>query len=143
MIRFLKLTWFDIKGFIIIKKTLREHKKTVDFNKLGLRTDWICRIYTVINPNEEDKGDSSEVLKIKAQERMIPIHKYITKIGLSELVAVSAEQIPDPQDPRKMTDSYLVVYYPIMRIITTWGIIKFLFLVGVISSGLFYYTHFM
>ncbi len=123
MIETLKLLWFDIKGYFIVRSILRKQKKTVDFNKFGLRVDWINRAYTVINPSEEDKGDSPEVLRIKAQNKMLPIHKYMDKVGLSEFVSVSVEPIPDEEDPSRVTDSYLLVYYPIFRVITTWRLI--------------------
>lgn len=118
MREYLFLLWLDIKGYFIVRSILRQQKKTVDFNKFGLRVDWINRAYTVINPSEEDKGDSEEVLKVKAQDKMLPIHKYMDKIGLGEFIAVSAEQVPD-------TNSYLLVYYPIFRILSMWKIIFF------------------
>jgi hypothetical protein len=123
MIETLKLLWFDIKGYFIVRSILRKQKKTVDFNKFGLRVDWINRAYTVINPSEEDKGDSPDVLRIKAQNKMLPIHRYMDKVGLSEFVSVSVEPIPDEEDPSRVTDSYLLVYYPIFRVITTWRLI--------------------
>jgi hypothetical protein len=123
MIETLKLLWFDIKGYFIVRSILRKQKKTVDFNKFGLRVDWINRAYTVINPSEEDKGDSPDVLRIKAQNKMLPIHRYMDKVGLSEFVSVSVEPIPDEEDPNRVTDSYLLVYYPIFRVITTWRLI--------------------
>lgn len=137
--RTIKLIWYDIKGYFIVRSILRKQKKTVDFNKLGLRVDWINRVYTVINPSEEDKGDTPDVLKIKAQNKMLPIHRYMDKIGLSEFVSVSVEQIPDAEDPTKTTDSYLLVYYPIFRVITTFKLI----IAGVlISAGIWAYFRF-
>lgn len=121
----LRLLWYDIKGYFIVRSILRKQKKSVDFNKLGLRVDWINRVYTVINPSEEDKGDTPDVLQIKAQNKMLPIHRYMDKIGLSEFVTISVEQIPDVEDPTKVTDSYLLVYYPIFRVLTTFKIIMF------------------
>ena len=140
MIRFVKLLWYDITGFLHIRKTIRKNKNTVDFAQFGLRHDWVYRLYTVINPSEADKGDSPEVLRIKAQNKMLPIHRYIEKIGLGEYVAVSAEQIPDEEDPQKMTDSYLLVYFPIFNVITTWKIVLFsITLIGGIAA---YFTFF-
>ena len=75
MMRTLILLWYDIKGYFMVRSILRKQKKTVDFNKLGLRVDWVNRAYTVINPSEEDKGDDSSMLRIKAQEKMLPIHR--------------------------------------------------------------------
>ncbi len=134
MIRFIKLLWFDITGYFYVKKTIRKHKNTVDYNKYGLRADWVARIYTVINPSEADKGDSEDVLKIKAQEKIVAIHKYIDKIGLSEYVAVSAEKIPE-------TNSYLLVYYPIFNVLSVWRVFVFFLSLGIITYFLFKYTN--
>ena len=123
MIRYLKLLWFDIHGYFHIRKTIRKHKKSVDFTRLGLRVDWVNRVYTVINPSPEDKGDGPDVLKIKAQHKMLPIHKYIEQIELSDYVSVSAEQVPN-------SDSYLLVYYPIFRVLNLWKIFWFFVLIG-------------
>ena len=136
MMRTLILLWYDIKGYFMVRSILRKQKKTVDFNKLGLRVDWVNRAYTVINPSEEDKGDDSSMLRIKAQEKMLPIHRYMDKIGLSEFVTVSVEQIPDAEDASKLSDSYLLVYYPIFRVITTWKVVMFFAISGVATWAL-------
>jgi hypothetical protein len=75
--------------------------------------DWVVRIYTVFNPNPADAGDDKQMLDIKLGERMIPCHKFVDSMGLSEVVAVSGEKIPD-------TDSYLIVYYPIFKYLSVW-----------------------
>jgi len=139
MMRTLILLWYDIKGYFMVRSILRKQMKTVDFNKLGLRVDWVNRAYTVINPSEEDKGDDPSMLRIKAQNKMLPIHRYMDKIGLSEFVSVSVEQIPDSEDPSKLSDSYLLVYYPIFRVITTWKVAVFFVISGVASWALYYF----
>lgn len=121
--RTLRLLWYDIKGFFYVRNVIRKNKNTVDFQKLGLRHDWVNRIYTVINPSEADKGDSSDVLKIKAQDKMLPVHRYIEKLELAEFVSVSVEKIPN-------TESYLLVYYPIINVITTWRVVVTLILIA-------------
>jgi hypothetical protein len=123
--RTIKLLWYDIKGFFYIRSVIRKNKNTVDFQKLGLRHDWVNRIYTVINPSEADKGDSPDVIRIKAQDKMVPIHKYIDKLELAEFVAVSVEKIPN-------SESYLLVYYPIIHVISTWRVVVFFSITAVI-----------
>jgi hypothetical protein len=123
--RTIKLLWYDIKGFFYIRSVIRKNKNTVDFQKLGLRYDWVNRIYTVINPSEADKGDSPDVIRIKAQDKMVPIHKYIDKLELAEFVAVSVEKIPN-------SESYLLVYYPIIHVISTWRVVVFFSITAVI-----------
>jgi hypothetical protein len=116
----LRNLFIDIRNFFYIKGVIRKNKGTADWERFNLKVDFVNRIYTVFNPLPADKGDSPDVLEIKLGERMIPCHKYITDIGLSEVIAVSGEKIPN-------TDSYLVVYYPIFRYISTWKVMLNLF----------------
>ncbi len=132
----LKYFFEDIRNYLILIQTIKKHRNTADWQRFNLRTDWVNRIYTVFNPRPEDKGDDANVIKIKLGERMIPCHKYIDSIGLSEIVGVSGEQIPD-------SESYLVVYYPLFRYITVWRMIRNIILVSVIfyfRESLYEYT---
>lgn len=115
MLRFRKLRNFfsDIRNYIYIGRVIRKNKGTADWDRFNLRVDYVNRIYTVFNPSPEDKGDTPDVLEIKMGEKMIPCHKYINDIGLGEVIGVSGEKVPD-------TDSYLIVYYPMFKYITTW-----------------------
>jgi len=115
MFRFRKLRDFfsDVRNYIYLWSVIRKNNGTADWQRFNLKIDWVGRIYTVFNPMPADKGDDAETLKIKLGERMIPCHKYIDTIGLSEVVGVSGEQIPD-------SNSYLVVYYPMFKYITSW-----------------------
>jgi hypothetical protein len=110
----------DIRNFFYVRSVIRKNRGTADWERFNLKVDFVNRIYTVFNPLPADKGDTPDVLEIKLGERMIPCHKYITNIGLSEVIAVSGEKIPN-------TDSYLVVYYPIFKYISTWKLILNLF----------------
>jgi hypothetical protein len=117
MFRFRKLRNFfsDIRNFLYIRNVVRKNRGTADWERFNLRTDYIYRIYTVFNPDTQDKGDDPKMLEIKMGEKMIPCHKYIDSIGLSEVIGVSGEKIPD-------SDSYLVVYYQLFDYITPWRI---------------------
>ena len=103
----------DVKYYIHLRSVISKNIGTADWERFKLKVDWVGRIYTVFNPLPADKGDDLDTLKIKFGERMIPCHKYIDSIGLSEVVGASAELIPN-------SESYLLVYYPIFKYITTW-----------------------
>ena len=103
----------DVKNYAQLRLAIRKHRGTADWERFNLRVDWVGRIYTVFNPNPADAGDDKQMLEIKLGERMIPCHKFIDTMGLSEVVAVSGEKIPD-------TDSYLIVYYPIFKYLSIW-----------------------
>lgn len=115
MLRFRKLRNFfiDVRNFLYMRKVIAKNIGTADWDRFNLKVDWVGRIYTVFNPAPADKGDDAETLEIKLGERMIPCHKYIDTIGLSEVVGVSGEKIPN-------SNSYLVVYYPMFKYITSW-----------------------
>jgi hypothetical protein len=127
MFRFRKLRNFfiDIRNYVYHWRIIRKNRGTADWDRFNLRVDWVGRIYTVFNPAPEDKGDDPQMLEIKLGERMIPCHKYIDTIGLGEVVGVSGEKIPE-------TDSYLIVYYPLFRYITTWRMIVNLFFIALL-----------
>jgi len=132
MLRFRKLRNFiiDVRNFIRVGSIIRKHRGTADWERFNLRVDYVNRIYTVFNPGPEDKGDDPQMLDLKMGERMIPCHKYIDSIGLGEMIAVSGEKIPD-------SDSYLIVYYPFFKYITTWR----LFINAVILILLIIFRH--
>jgi len=115
-----KNLFIDIRNFLYIRSIIKKNKGSADWERFNLKVDYINRVYTVFNPLPADKGDTPDVLEIKLGERMIPCHKYMTNIGLSEVIGVSGEKIPD-------TDSYLVVYYQIFRYITPFKIALNLF----------------
>jgi hypothetical protein len=118
MFQFKKLRDFlkDVRNFFRIWKIIKRNQDTADWGNLNFRVDWVCRIYTVFNPAPGDKGDDPKMLEIKMTERTIPYHRYVESIGLSEYVRVSVEKIPD-------SESYLLVYYPLFRYITTFRIL--------------------
>lgn len=103
----------DVKNYAVLRFAIRKYRGTADWERFNLRVDWVGRIYTVFNPNPADAGDDKQMLDIKLGERMIPCHKFIDTMGLSEVVAVSGEKIPD-------SDSYLIVYYPIFKYLSIW-----------------------
>ena len=109
--------YYDIKAFLILRKEVKKHRNTLDWQKHGLRHDWLYRIYTVINPAESDKGDDENMINMKAVDRVAPLNKYIANLGLAEIVSLSMEKIPD-------TESYLVVYYQIYNWFTPWRVIS-------------------
>lgn len=118
---------YEIQNWLYVKKIIRKHRNTTDWQNFKLRADWIGRIYTVLNPElPGDKGDSKEVLALKYSERIKPINMYLDKIGLAQAVYPAYEDIKDSQ-------SYLVVYSPIFNVITVWKI----FLITVFTATFF------
>ena len=103
---------YEIKNWFYVKRVIREHKNTADWQNFGLRADWIGRIYTVFNPVlPGDQGDTLEVLRLKYAERLKPVNVYLDKLGLGMAVAIASEDVPD-------SESLLVVWYPIFEVFT-------------------------
>jgi hypothetical protein len=64
------VSYYEITNWLFIKRTIRKHKYTADWENFNLRADWVGRIYTVINPQSPgDDGDAMDVLRIKYTER--------------------------------------------------------------------------
>jgi hypothetical protein len=100
----------------------------MDWKKHSLRSDWVGRIYTVLNPQSpSDDGDSLEILRIKYAERLKPINLYLNSIGLGESITPAFELVPDSK-------SFLIVYSPIFRVITTWKV----FISTLLTTAFFY-----
>lgn len=121
--------FYDIKAFYLLRREVKRHRTTAEWQKLGLRHDWLYRIYTVLNPLEQDRGDDDQMIEMKTVDRCVPITKYImtlgtssnNEVGLSEVLTLSMEKIPG-------TNSYLVVYYQIYYWFSKWRIFSRLFI---------------
>jgi hypothetical protein len=121
--------YYEIKNWFFVKSIIRKHSKTADWENFNLRSDWVGRIYTVLNPQSPgDDGDTDDVLRIKYAERLRPINLYLDKLGLGESVSPGFEKIPDSK-------SYLFIYTPLFRVIT-FGKIFFWSLV----LGIFFFS---
>jgi len=112
-----QIAFYEIQNWIFVKRTISKHQKTADWEKYNLRADWVGRIYTVINPQSPgDDGDTMEVLRIKYTDRLKPMNIYLDSLGLGESVSLAYEQIKDSK-------SFVFVYTPLFRVITTWRVI--------------------
>ena len=128
----MKRLYYDIKAFFILRSEVNKHKNDPDWARFGLRHDWLYRVYTVINPSPSDKGDDEAMINMKAVDKIAPISKYMASMGLSEIISLSMEKIPN-------TDSYLVVYYQIYQWFTLWKIISRPIFLGISIWALAHY----
>jgi hypothetical protein len=95
----------EIVNFFYILSVIEKNKKTDNWKKFNLRSDWIGRIYTIISLTEEDMGDEEEMKRLKVLDRMRPVNEYLESNALSELVIPNISQVPNSR-------SYLIVYTP-------------------------------
>lgn len=122
----------DIANFFALKRTIKKATKNAEWKKFNLRADWVCRVYTVVNPLDAWKGDDPAMLKQKMLEKTYPINAYMEKLNVSDIVAASWEKIPN-------SESYLLVYYPIFNVLTTWKVVLFFFFLIVGTALTFYF----
>ena len=122
----------DIANYFIVRKAIKKAEKNAQWEKYGLRRDWVYRTYTVINPSKFDLGDEDIVMKAKIIEKTKPINAFINSMGISDLVAVSIEKIPN-------SESYLLVYYPLFNYLTVWKITAFFLVAITLIAGIFMY----
>ena len=114
------IAYYEISNWFYVRRIIRKHRKDADWQNYNLRADWVCRIYTVLNPQlPSDAGDPDEVLQIKYAERLKPINLYLDSIGLGQSISPSFDKVEG-------TQSYLFVYSPIFNVITTWKVFIFI-----------------
>jgi len=109
----------EINNYFYIRKTIKKQKQSDQWYALKLRSDWIGRIYTVINLRKEDVGEEETVKRSRVFEKIVPINSYLKKLDLHEILYPAVEQLTDR--------SYLIVYSPLFRTITILRTLKYLF----------------
>jgi hypothetical protein len=111
--------YYELRNWYQVRRIVKKHQGTADWERFSLRVDWIGRVYTVMNPEfPGDKGDTKEVLRLKYAERIKPMNIYLDKLGLGSYITVAYEEIEE-------SDSLLIVYLPIFEVLTVWKIIFF------------------
>lgn len=110
----------DIKNYFSLLMIIKKNKSTLEWQELNLRVDWIGRIYTVINLQKEDFGETEEVRRIKINKRLaIPIYTYLTeRLNLVELLKTRLRYIEG-------TYSYLLYFVPEFTKLSIWSTIKY------------------
>jgi hypothetical protein len=107
----------DIRNYRFLKKTINENLKSVEWEKFKLRTDWIGRIYTVVNlpPEVIYSPDTPEQIRpAYVLEETRQLNEYLTKLNLQEIIIPELTPIPN-------SISYLVVYKPyFQRLSSRW-----------------------
>jgi hypothetical protein len=111
----------DIKNYIFLIRTIKDQKMNSPvWSKNNLRSDWIGRIYTVVNlPPEVTLAPDlpKELWPAYLIEQSKDINTYLTSLNLHEIIMPEYKEIPE-------STSYLLVYYPLFRSLTWWWIIS-------------------
>lgn len=121
----------DVKNYLLLLSIIKKNKNTPEWNSLNLRTDWIGRIYTVINLQKQDFSDTEDIRRLKINKQLAaPVYNYLTeRLNLVELLTTKLEYIEG-------TYSYLLYFNPWFRQLSLWYVIK-LAIFGMLSYFLF------
>lgn len=120
----------EILNYFYIRKIIKKEKNTETWNVLNLRSDWVGRIYTVINLRKEDLGEQDEVKRFRLGETMKPINSYLRSLYLHEIIYPAIEQLSE--------QSYLIVYSPLFNKFTLLRTIKYIIVITVIILGIIF-----
>ncbi len=120
----------EILNYFYIRKIIKKEKNTETWNVLNLRSDWVGRIYTVINLRKEDLGEQDEVKRFRLGEMMKPINSYLRSLYLHEIIYPAIEQLSE--------QSYLIVYSPLFNKFTLLRTIKYIIVITVIILGIIF-----
>jgi len=132
-----------IKEFFLYLKYRKivksEAASDIIWTRRGLRYDWLCRIYTVVNLPPQVTMSRDLPLEVRPSfvfETVKPINDYFRKIGLEEMLTVSLDPIETTNN-----ESYLVVYYFVFKKLT-WLWFLFYFLI-VPAASIWTVVHFL
>ena len=121
----------EIKNYRKVLKSINTHKNSIEWSHLGLRSDWIGRIYKVINLPKEYEGDDILVRNSMSIDMAKQYRDYIgNKLKLNENVFESVEV--------KSKRSYLYVWSPIFNKITVFNVVStiLVLIIGLIISAI-------
>lgn len=102
----------EIRNYFYQLRQIRKHRKTVEWNKHKLRTNWFGTIGTVINlPPDVFQGEEI-YYQVYVIEQMKPINRYLESLNLQEIVYPRMTSLVNPDEG---IYAYLVKYYPLMK----------------------------
>jgi hypothetical protein len=111
----LRITW----KFYLAARSLES-----EFEKEGLRVDWIGRIYTVMNLKEEAMQQPELIQQSMIFQELKPVSDILMRHGLSNEAYPAIERLSDR--------SYLVVLYPDNDYLTWVGFFSNLTFLGIL-----------
>lgn len=118
-----------------LKVIKRESFESPFWSRRNLRTDWVGRIYTVVNlpPQVIYSTDlPKEARPSFVASEIKPINEYLKNLNLEEILTVYMQPVEGTNE-----ESYLVVYQYVFRYFTLLWILRFLAQIGLILFLLF------
>jgi len=110
----------EIRNYFYQLRQIRKHRKSPEWLKYKLRTNWFGTIGTVINlPPDVFQGEDI-YYQVYVIEQMKPINRYLESLNLQEIVYPRMTSLVDADEG---IFAYLVKYYPLMKDFTWWWVI--------------------
>lgn len=110
----------EIRNYFYQLRQIRKHRKSPEWLKHKLRTNWFGTIGTVINlPPDVFQGEDI-YYQVYVIEQMKPINRYLESLNLQEIVYPRMTSLVDADEG---IYAYLVKYYPLMKDFTWWWVI--------------------
>jgi len=110
----------EIQNYFYQLSVIRKHKKTPDWIKYKLRTDWFGTIGVVINlPPDVFQGEEI-YYQVYLIEQMKPINRYLETLNLHEILYPQTYNLVDPSQG---VYAFLIKYKPLLRDFTWWWIL--------------------
>lgn len=102
----------EIDNYFYLKKIVKQQENSPEWKIFNLRRDWVYRVYTVVNFDQEfvDQVQGVEIMQA-ILEKIDPINVYLQRLNFGEILAPVVTHIEG-------TTSWLVVYHPLFKILT-------------------------
>ncbi len=131
----------EIYTFLQYVKVVRSEKKKNKFRRLMLRSDWVYRIYTVINLNEEESKWEEKEKRVLLLDKLKEVNDYLTTLNFTEIIYPNIRPIASYtiEDEEKMTVknceyAYLITYTYIFDKFNLWFILKHIVLIWLLCK---------
>jgi hypothetical protein len=109
---FIKKIYTEITNYQYLKRVVRKQETSTEWQIFNLRRDWIYRIYTVVNLEQDFIDQVSEFEITHAIiDQISPINKYLSRLDFGEIVLPEVTRVEG-------TNSWLVVYNPRFDVLT-------------------------
>ena len=120
----------EIRIWWIFRSTSRKPANVEKLNENDLRSDWLGRIYGVINMPEEVVGAAPQVQQAYVLQQISKWGPLTTEMGLADIIYPEIDRLAG-------TNSYLVIMWPQYEALGLWYILGNILRSAAVGFGLF------
>jgi len=133
----IRLYFREILNYFYIGRMIKRERGTETWNRFRFRADWVNRIYTVINLQEQYIGEEDSSKYLRVIEEVKPMNEYINSLDMAEIVYPVIQKVDDW--------AYLIAYVPLFNkftiLRTLWYLVLFTGLIFAIIYGIKYFPY--